>query len=144
MTMRAVFDPNVLISAVLSRSGTPALLVSQWLHGAFELVVSPCLIDELVRVLAYPKIAARVAPPDAAAYVQLVTGRAITLVDPDGPPPVRSADPDDDYLIALAKSAPAVIVSGDSDLLSLSPRVPVFTPTGFLALINTHARGDVV
>jgi predicted nucleic acid-binding protein len=53
--------------------------------------------------------------------------------DPTGPPPVRSDDPGDDYLIALAAAERAVLVSGDSHLTSLAPRVPVRTPTEFLA-----------
>src|SRR5579859_5869697 len=46
-------------------------------------------------------------------------------VDPDTPPPARSADPEDDYLIALAASERAILVSGDKDLLDLGGAIPV-------------------
>jgi len=39
--------------------------------------------------------------------------------DPGGEPPVRSPDPGDDYLLALAAAQCAALVSGDGDLLSL-------------------------
>lgn len=39
--MRAVLDPNVLVSALLSPTGTPARIVLAWAEGRFELVVSP-------------------------------------------------------------------------------------------------------
>lgn len=50
--MRAVVDVNVLISALLTRQGNPAWVIQAWLGGAFELVVSPLLLDELERTLA--------------------------------------------------------------------------------------------
>ena len=45
-----------------------------------------------------------------------------------------SADPDDEYLLDLARAAAAdVLVSGDSHLLVLRDVVPVMTPAEFLA-----------
>ncbi len=67
--MRAVLDANVLISAALSPRGTPARLVLAWQAGAFELVVSPLLLAEVRRALAYPKLFRLVSATDADAYV---------------------------------------------------------------------------
>jgi putative PIN family toxin of toxin-antitoxin system len=136
MMMRAVLDANVLVSAVLSRAGLPATILVRWLGGDFELIVSPLLVDELARVLAYPKIAARVTAQDAAQFVHLLGNGAVLLDDPPDPPPVRSRDGHDDYLVALARSASAVIVTGDADLLSLGPRIPVFTPAQFTTMLD--------
>jgi predicted nucleic acid-binding protein len=59
----------------------------------------------------------------------------------DDPPPLPgvSPDPDDDYLIALARAADAdCIVSGDVHLLGLpDPSPPVFTPREFLERLDT-------
>jgi predicted nucleic acid-binding protein len=63
--MRAVLDPNLIASAVLSRGSTPATLLRAWLDGGFELVASPALLGELERVLGYPKIASRVSSEEA-------------------------------------------------------------------------------
>lgn len=131
--MRAVLDPNVIVSAVLSPAGTPARLLRSWLDGAYELIVSPALLDELARVLAYPKIARRVSTDDARELLALLRNQAEVTDDPGHPPIVRSPDPDDDYLISLANSATAVIVSGDSDLHSLADQIPVYTPATFMA-----------
>jgi len=55
--VRAVLDPNVLVSALLSRSGAPAQIVARWLRGEFELVLSELLLAELGRALALdPKV----------------------------------------------------------------------------------------
>ena len=131
--MRAVLDANVLISAILSPRGTPARLVLAWQAGAFDLVVSPLLLAEVRRALAYPKLERLVPPADADAFVAWLGAAAELAADPAGPPPVRSDDPGDDYLIALAAAERALLVSGDIHLTSLAPRVPVRTPAEFLA-----------
>ncbi len=131
--MRAVLDANVLISAVLSPRGTPARLLVTWQAGAFELVVSPLLLTELRRALAYPKLAKLVSSADADAFVAWLGRAAQLAADPPAPPPVRSEDPADDYLIALAAAERAVLVSGDGHLTVLAGQIPVRTPAEFLA-----------
>ena len=66
-------------------------------------------------------------------YLDLLRGDALIAPDPEGRPPLRSADPDDDYLIALAHSQNAVLVSGDSHLLDLAGEAPIHSPADFLA-----------
>ena len=78
---RAVLDPNVLISALLSPSGSPAALVTRWLTGAFELVVSEKLLAELERALTYPKLRSRITYEDAAAFVDLLSRTATAVED---------------------------------------------------------------
>ncbi len=131
--MRAVLDANVLISAVLSPRGTPARLLLAWQAGAFELVVSPLLLAELRRALAYPKLARLVLPADAEAFAAWLGRAAELAADPPGPSPVRSEDPADDYLVALAAAERALLVSGDGHLTVLAGRIPVRTPAEFLA-----------
>lgn len=133
--MRAVLDPNVPVSAVPSPTGTPAALLRAWLRGAYELIVSPALLDELARVLGYPKIARGVSPDEARELLTLLRGQAKLVADPEQPSNVRSRDPDDDYLISLANATTAVIVSGDADLQGLADRIPVYPPAAFLALL---------
>lgn len=131
--MRAVLDANVLISAILSPRGTPARLVLAWQAGAFDLVVSPLLLAEVRRALAYPKLERLVPAADADAFVDWLSRSAKLAVDPSELPPVRSDDPDDDYLIALAAAERALLVSGDVHLTSLANRVPVRTPAEFIS-----------
>ena len=128
--MRAVLDPNILIAALLSPSGAPAQLDTRWLGGEFELVVTEGLLPELERALAYPKLRRRVPAKDATAFVNLL--RAGAILAPDCPAGVnRSADPGDDYLLALAEHERAVLVSGDNHLLELADDLPIFTAKVF-------------
>ena len=129
--MRAVFDPNVLISALLSGSNAPGRALKAWLAGAFELVVSDRLLDELENALAYPKLAKRVAPEDIATLVKELRRSASVAADPEHGTH-HSRDPNDDYLLALAEAERALLVSGDSDLLALAQDFPVMTHSDFL------------
>jgi putative PIN family toxin of toxin-antitoxin system len=129
--VRAVLDPNVLIASLLSRSGAPAQIVSRWLAGEFELVVSEALLAELARTLAYPKIRERIPQDEARIFVELLRQTVRLAPDPEAPAP-RSADPGDDYLLALAETERAVLVSGDQHLLALADELPILTPRTFL------------
>lgn len=129
--MRAVLDANILVAGLLAADGAPAQLLARWLEGEFELVVSETLLAELERALAYPKLRRRVNAADAAALCALLRRAAHVAPDPPDPAP-RSADPGDDYLLALAESERAVLVSGDRHLLALAERLPVRTARAFL------------
>jgi putative PIN family toxin of toxin-antitoxin system len=123
--LRAVLDPNVYVSGLLSPAGAPAAVLRAWRRGRFEVVVSPLLLTELERVLAYPKLRKRISVAQAAAFLSLLTGSAEAV--PDTQAKIRTADPDDDYLIALAQQARAAVVSGDRHVLDLADRLPIFT-----------------
>jgi uncharacterized protein len=135
--VRAVFDVNVLIAALLSPTGAPAQIVSRWLAGEFELIVSENLLGELDRTLAYPKLRARIAPEDAAEFVSFLKNTPIHAPDPPAPPR-RSRDPGDDYLLALAESENAIVVSGDQHLLELADRFPIRSARDFLEMLETR------
>jgi putative PIN family toxin of toxin-antitoxin system len=135
--VRAVLDTNILVAALISRTGTPAALVLSWLNGEFELVISEQLLAELARALAYPRIQKRVSAPEAAAFIQLLRESTTIAVDPEAGPQ-RSRDAGDDYLIRLAESCAAVLVSGDDDLLELAPALPVMSAAGFAAQLRNR------
>jgi hypothetical protein len=133
--VRAVLDPNVVISGALSPRGTPAEILRSLATGEFELIASQALLSELERALAYPKLRPHISESDAADLVRWVDDSASVVVDPNTEPPVHSRDPDDDYLIVLASTHRAALVSGDKDLLVLEGEIPVFSPRAFLDLL---------
>ncbi|HEY5141951.1 MAG TPA: putative toxin-antitoxin system toxin component, PIN family [Solirubrobacteraceae bacterium] len=133
--MRVVLDPNVLVSAVISTAGPPREIVMAWVEGHFDLVASPALIGELRDVLARPRLRRWVSEATATEFIDGLAQDALMIDDP--PPLARlSPDPDDDYLIALARSAEAdYLVSGDRHLLDLADQLPpVLTPRAFIDL----------
>jgi putative PIN family toxin of toxin-antitoxin system len=134
--VRAVLDPNVVISALLSSAGAPARLLQAWLHGRFELIVSPLLLAELERALAYPKLRQHITSEEAREILGWLADSATSANAPDVLPAMRSSDPGDDYLIALAESVQAALVSGDEHLLGRASDLPIYSPADFLRLLE--------
>lgn len=99
-------------------------------------MVSPKLLEELRRVLAYPKISKRIALDDAGMLLRLLEDEAQVVSDPDRPAPIEIADPDDVYLLVLAATAGAALVSGDGHLTVLADRFPVYGPADFLKRLS--------
>lgn len=135
--MRAVLDPNIIIAGLLSASGSPARTLKAWQDGRFALIVSPALLNELQRALAYPKLRKRIPEASATAILDLLARGATVAPDVVDPPP-RSADRADDNLLALAEQHRAVLVSGDSDLTDLAEEYPVFTAAEFLDWLDRN------
>ena len=134
--MRAVLDPNVITSGLLSATGAPADVLRAFDRGDLDVVRSPKLMNELTRALAYPKLRRYISEEDAAAAVAWLADSAIAVPDPDNRPSVHSADAEDDYLIALASVERVALVSGDKHLLKLDQEIPVFSPRKFLELLH--------
>jgi putative PIN family toxin of toxin-antitoxin system len=129
--VRAVVDVNVLTLGVLSAKGPSAGILRASRDGLVELVVSELLLAELKRALAYPKLRKRIPVEKADAFANWVRDQGNLAEDPASPPPVGSRDPGDDYLLALAISRRAYLVTGDQDLLVLSADLPILTPAQF-------------
>jgi uncharacterized protein len=121
---RAVLDPGVLVSALITPTGTPARLLAATRNGSFELVVSSHLLEELRLVLHREKFRRYVELDVVDQYIELLRRDAAMAADPAESPPIRCADPAEDYLIALAHSRSAALVSGDGHLLELTGKIP--------------------
>ena len=49
--IRAVLDANVIVSAVLTRTGIPAQILDTWRTERFALLASSPILEEVARVL---------------------------------------------------------------------------------------------
>jgi putative PIN family toxin of toxin-antitoxin system len=134
--LRIVVDPGVLVSARLSGRGAPAELVRRWLSGEIDVVASPRLLEVLTEVLQRPTFRRWVTLDEVESYLSLLHMYAIVV---DDPPPQYgiTPDPDDDYLVSLARVARVdALVSGDSDLTELEdPHPPVRIPREVVDLL---------
>ena len=131
--MRFVIDPNVLVSAAVA-SGVSAELMDRWLTDRpFELVVCPTLLSELRHVLGRDRFRRWISAEEAERFVGRLEDEARSWNDPAEVLPV-TADPKDDYLVALYRDCGAdVLVSGDTDLTELEEDdVTVLTPRALL------------
>lgn len=142
--LRAVVDPNVLVSAWISPHGFPRRILDAADAGRFEMVVSERLLTELADVLSRERMR-RYGPIERArAHIRRAT-RAGVHVEVEGEPErLVPGDPKDDYLVALARdSGSDHLVSGDPHLAQTPPgeeAVPVLTPRQFGELLDERDR----
>jgi putative PIN family toxin of toxin-antitoxin system len=116
---RLVVDASTLVSGVASRpgGGAPWLILAALLDFEFEAIVCPKLIGEFRDALGNKYFRERFHPDDLAEIVANVEEVATRYDDPKEIAALLR-DPDDDYLVALAREARAdAIVTGDHDLL---------------------------
>jgi hypothetical protein len=138
--MRVVLDVNVLISAVISPRGNPAQILRLWEQEGFELVVSPPILEELERVIHYPRIQEKysLSEEHVKQFLQMI-GSGVTIVEPSVELSVIEKDPPDNrYLECAIAAGASYIVTGDDHLLGLKEYrgVAILNPTEFLALVK--------
>ena len=133
-----VLDTNVLISAALSRHGSPFALV-QHILGHGRLVFSEPTFAELRSRIYRPKFD-RYISLDMREHLLRDLSASAAWVDLS-PHDAWSRDPDDDKFIATALQAgAAVLVSGDQDLLTAPAPAPLRIISPNEALRDIMAR----
>jgi uncharacterized protein len=141
--IRLTLDTNVVVSGLLW-SGQPARLLDLAQEGQCKLFTSIALLTELRRVLQRTKFAAALSASQLAVD-DLVLGYAkiAVVIHPAAIAPVILRDPADDHVLACGQSGSVdLIVSGDSDLLSLRIHhgIMIVGPTEAVDRVSTPTR----
>jgi len=141
--MRVVLGTNILVSAMITSAGNPAAIVNAWLDAKFTLLTSLEHVDELRATLQKPRVAELIKPHKAGRLVNQITTLA---VDVGKLPDVeRSADPTDDFLLAISEAGQAdYLVTGDkSGLLALDRHkaTRIVSASEFAALFASSKKG---
>jgi uncharacterized protein len=130
---RVVIDANVLISGLFSTTSTPALAVEKAVTRA-QLIATTETLRELIEKLHSPKFDRYVQRERRDALLERVASLVEII---DVLQSIRaSRDPKDDkFLDAAVNGRADVIVTGDRDLLDLSPfrGIAILMPTAYLA-----------
>jgi uncharacterized protein len=130
--IRVVLDANVLVSAALaSDSAAPSVRAfDALLDERIEVIGCPALLGEVASVLGRDRLRRYLSIEEARRFVADLAGVMTLAADPSPPYPAVCRDPDDDYLVALARAAVVdALVTGDRDLLELEDiGVAVITP----------------
>lgn len=97
-------DADCLVAGTLTPTGATSDLLDLWQDGGIELAICPQLLVEVRKTLLHPRIAGkyRIEPTDVERFVARLTEEGLVFEDPVDPMHVVPADPNDDYLIALA------------------------------------------
>jgi len=128
--LRVVLDTNVLVSGLAYPSSVPGNIVSLFLGGGLDVVLSQHILDETLRVLPRVKIVKR-SVAEIRDIVDNVRLRA-EVVEPTAmiDPELRDAA-DQPVLGTLVASGADYLITGDKDLLVLAGKYRVVTPAGF-------------
>lgn len=130
---KVFLDTNILISA-LGWKGNPKVIFEKCLHGELELVTSPNQIDELRRVMDYPKF--NFTEEQKATFISIILEIA-RMVEISGEVKVIVDDPDDNAMLETAIVGNVdYLISGDPHLLKLKEfaRVKIVTASEFLGV----------
>jgi uncharacterized protein len=146
--LRVVLDTNVVLSALVFGGGAAGRLRLGWQQGIFVPLASTATVQELVRVLAYPKF--RLSPAEQQELLADYLPWVQTVRIPQPPPPVPDCrDPLDLPFMHLAVAGQAdVLVSGDGDLLALANEFekacgcPITTLDTFFARTSCQPRNN--
>jgi putative PIN family toxin of toxin-antitoxin system len=135
--MRVVLDTNILVSAMITSAGKPAAIVNAWLDGKFTLLTWRGACRRAARDAAKAAVAELIKPHKAGRLVNQIK----KLAEDVGTLPTveRSADPTDDFLLAMSEAGNAdYLVTGDkSGLLELDPHraTRIVSASDFAALL---------
>ena len=141
--MRVVLDTNVIVSAVLIRGGNEGRILRARQRGAFDLVLSPSILDEIGRVLTYDKIRTRRWMTDEEIVTLLEALAQDSVLVPGQLDVAASRDPADaPFLAAAVEGRAAYVVTGDRDLLDVREYrgVRMIRPGTFVRLLATEPR----
>jgi uncharacterized protein len=112
--LKIVVDTNIWIRALLGGRMTLPVLRA-WQAGAFQVLVSQALMDELDNVWRRPRLKSRINAQHAMALLEQLHWRGIWVELATIPP--RCRDPKDHPVLSTAIDGKAdAIVSGDADL----------------------------
>lgn len=118
--IRVVLDTNVVLSALVFGGGLAGRVRLAWQDGAIQPLASTATVQELVRVLAYPKFRLKQAEQEELLADYLPYTKTVHIPQP--PPAVPDCrDAMDLPFMQLAIAGKAqVLVSGDHDLLAIA------------------------
>lgn len=136
--MRIVVDTNILLSALINLHGPPAQLIDAWRAARFELITSRDQLLELGAVARRPALRKYIVPARIGRFINDL--RELADVLSRLPNVDRSADPGDNFLLAMAQASDAdYLVTGDKRhvlALEVHHRTRIVTAREFLSVLN--------
>lgn len=140
--MKVVLDANIYVSALVSTWGNPYRIFELWLQKRFDVLITTPMLEEIGRVLHYPRIVKRhrLDEIEIERFVTMLADQA-WLVESKGRLAVVQDDESDNRYIECAVAGRAdYIVTGDEHLLKIQQFRDIFIlkPAEFVALLNAE------
>ena len=138
--MKVVLDANIYVSSLINTQGNPKQIVAQWEQGRFDVLVSASIIDEIGRVLRYPRIVKRHRQDERSIqrFLELLSSQAV-MVEPTVILDVIKEDQSDNrYLECAIEGKAQFIISGDKHLLEMGEYrgIVILPPAAFMTLLE--------
>ncbi len=138
--MKVVLDANVFVSALLSKIGAPHQIIAKWREEAFELLTSEAILEEIAKVLHYPKIAQlhRLSGVELEEFVALLRDEA-RVVEPKQRFSLSPDESDNRYIECAVSGGAEFLVTGDrKHLLPLKEYqgVTILSPAAFVVVLS--------
>ncbi len=130
-----VFDTNVLVSALISTKGNPAMLLDK-VGKSYTLFISKDILTELEAVISRDKFG--FTEEEVNTIIEAIISFS-EVINPEIKLDVIKSDPDDNKILECAVACGAsYIVSGDNHLLELKEygKIKIITPKAALGLIR--------
>lgn len=144
--MKAVLDVGMYVSATIRADGHPAQVLNAWRNDEFELYTSLPILEDLRRVLAYPRIRKRHQWIDEEIDLFVVSlGMAAHLTPGELEVSVVKDDPTDDKIFACAEEGQVdYVVSSDEHLTKLDTHegIQIVTPRQFLDILRQQTKNE--
>ncbi len=122
--VRVVIDTNVLVSALICKAGRTAGIRAAWERGLCKPLVSRATIQELIRVLQYPKFDLSKEPQAEVLAEYLPHCETLALPKSRMPLPKCRDRDDEPFLLLAAAGKVEVLITGDKDLLAVTGDLP--------------------
>lgn len=145
MKYRVVVDTNVIISAILNPHGKPTQIINAIIDGKLILITSHAMIDEVRRVLFYPKIKnllkkkKRATPENISKNFIDRLFKLANITSDEIKLDVIQDDHDDNIFLACAVEGKAdFIISGDQHLTTLKnyKEIQILSPAEVINMIK--------
>ena len=134
--MQLVLDTNVVLDLLVFADPRVRTLSEGLAAGSLHWLATHAMREELVRVLAYPKLAPHVALHRGEALAVLRDfDRQARLLEPPAKAGVTCGDPDDQKFIDLTVAHRCVLLSKDRDVLRMRKRLAQLQVTATACLV---------
>lgn len=124
MTRRVVFDTNVVLSALLFSAGRFVWLRHAWQRQRLQPLVCKETVNELLRVLAYPKFELSVVEQEDLLADFLPYTDVVQLPNPWPVLPTCRDQKDQMFLVLAHVGKASALVTGDADILAMRETFP--------------------
>lgn len=125
--MKVVLDTNIWISGILIPKSIAGKVINFWEAGKLNIIVSEPIINEIARVLQYPKIQKVLKWPDEKIqnYVEYIQFFAESVSFTNTSVEIKQDSDDNAILQTLITSNADYLITGDSDFNDYQQSYPI-------------------